>query len=365
MDIQLINIKDQYLSLKNEIDAAVEEVMNSGAYINGFAVKNFEEDAAKYLQVKHAIGCNSGTDALQLLLMAWGIGKGDEVITTPFTFVATSEVISLLGAEPVFADIDENTFNLDVKKIEERITDRTKAIIPVHLYGQSVDMDPLMEIAKKHDIKILEDACQSFGTKYNGKRVSGIGDGAAISFYPTKNLGTHGDGGLVTTNDDETAEKVRLFASHGQPSRYYQDVIGINSRLDAIQAAILNVKLNYIDGWNEARAKNAAYYSEKISGNEIVVPETAEYSTHIFHQYTLRVPNRDDLSEHLQKHKVPHGVYYPVPLHLQKAYAGYGFYEGEFPVCEMMTKEVISLPMHSDLTEEQMNYITEKISDFY
>ena len=217
MDIQLINIKDQYLSLKNEIDSAVEEVMTSGAYINGFAVKRFEENTADFLNVKHAIGCNSGTDALQLLLMAWGVGKGDEVITTPFTFVATSEVISLLGAEPVFVDVDEKNFNIDVSKIEEKISDKTKAIIPVHLYGQSVDMDPLLDLAGKHDIKVLEDACQSFGTRYKGKRVCGLGDGAAISFYPTKNLGTHGDGGLVTTNDDETAEKVRLFASHGQP----------------------------------------------------------------------------------------------------------------------------------------------------
>jgi dTDP-4-amino-4,6-dideoxygalactose transaminase len=365
MQIDLINIKNQYRQLREEIDDAVSGVMESGAYVNGYAVNDFETSVRQLLEVKHAIACNSGTDALQLLLMALDIGPGDEVITTPFSFVATAEVIALLGAKPVFVDIDAATYNLDVDKIAAAISPKTKAIMPVHLYGQAADMDPLLELANAHQIPVLEDAAQAFGARYKGRRVCNFGHGAGMSFYPTKNLGTHGDGGMVMSNDDEIAAKVRFYANHGQRERYYQDAVGINSRLDAIQAAILNVKIKHIDEWNAARRGKAALYNARLAPHGIKIPHVEDYAEHIYHQYTIAVDKRDALAAHLKEKGIPHGIYYPVPLHLQKAYHHGSNHEWRLPVAEKAALEVISLPIHADLSEEQIDFICTAIGEFY
>jgi dTDP-4-amino-4,6-dideoxygalactose transaminase len=297
--------------------------------------------------------------------MALGIGPGDEVVTTPFTFVATAETIGILGAKPVYVDIDPKTYNIDPARIERAITPRTKAIIPVHLYGQPADMDPIMEISRARGIPVIEDAAQAFGASYKGRKVCGIGAIGAISFFPSKNLGCFGDGGMLVTNDLALGERMRVIAAHGSRVRYYHDVLGVNSRLDTIQAAILNVKLKHLDRWNAARRAAAKRYTELFSGSPVTVPFIAPYAEHIFHQYTLRVPNRDALAAFLKERGIPHAVYYPVPLHLQKAFEMAGNREGDFPISEQATREVISLPMHSELTEEQLVYITDALKSFY
>jgi dTDP-4-amino-4,6-dideoxygalactose transaminase len=366
MKIQMVDVKRQYLQHKNEIDQAVLEVMESGQFINGPAVHQLAEDMQAYLGVKYAIPCASGTDALQLALMALDIGPGDEVITTPFTFVATAETIAILGARPVYVDIEENTFNLDPSQIESAITPKTKAIIPVHLYGQSVDMDPMMELAAKKGLAVIEDAAQAVGERYKGKKVCSLGSLGCISFFPSKNLGAYGDAGMVVTNSDQLADKVKMIANHGSRKRYYHDLLGVNSRLDTIQAAILRVKLNYLDQWNDQRRKNAHYYSELLSPLGVVTPFIAEYSDHIFHQYTIQLEEkRDELHQFLNEKNIPNAIYYPIPLHLQDAYIKTsGYKKGDFPISERMSERVISLPMHPDLTREEQEYIVENIKQF-
>jgi UDP-2-acetamido-2-deoxy-ribo-hexuluronate aminotransferase len=365
MKLQMVDVVGQYQKIKTEVDAALHRVLDSGQFILGKDVGEFECAMAGYLGVKHAVGCASGTDALQIAMMALGIGPGDEVITTPFTFVATAETIGILGARPVYVDIDPSTFNIDPAGIERAITPRTKAIIPVHLYGQPADMDPIMAVARRHGIKVIEDAAQAMGAGYKGKKVCGIGDIGCISFFPSKNLGCFGDGGMVATDDAALADTMRVIAAHGSRVRYYHDLLGVNSRLDTIQAAILLVKLRHLDDWNNARNRAAARYSEILRGTPVTVPVVAPYAHHIFHQYTLRAPQRDALAAHLKNANIPHAIYYPVPLHLQKAFAMAGNHRGDFPVTEQAAAEVLSLPMHSELNEEQIMFITGAIQQFY
>ena len=361
LNIQMVDLTTQYKKIKPEIDEAIHRVLDSGHYILGKEVGEFEAAAAKYLGTKHAIGCASGTDALQVAMMALGIGPGDEVVTTPFTFVATTETIVLLGAKPIYVDIDPLTFNIDPAALEAAISPRTKAIMPVHLYGHSVDMDPLTVIARKHGIPVIEDAAQAMGTEYKGKKVGGIGELGCISFFPSKNLGAFGDAGMVVTNDDQLAEKVRIIIMHGSRKRYYHESIGVNSRLDTLQAAILNVKLKYLEQWHEARRNAAHFYNGLFKGSAVKTPFEAPYTRHIFHQYTVRLAQRDKVAEALSQRKIPRAIYYPIPLHLQQAYESVGKPKGSFPVTERAAAEVLSLPIHTELTKEQQRTIASAV----
>lgn len=362
MKIQMVDTHNQYLKIKNEIDKAVLDVIDSSQFIQGPAVKEFEKNAESYLGCSHAIGCASGTDALQIAMMALDIKPGDEIITTPFTFVATAETIALLGAVPVYVDIDEKTYNIDSAKIEEKISSRTKAIIPVHLYGQSCEMDSIMAVAKKHNLFIIEDAAQAMGAEYNNTKLSTIGHIGCISFYPSKNLGAFGDAGMLTTNDDNLASKIRMIISHGSRKKYYHEVLGVNSRLDSLQAAILNVKLKYLDEYCDARRIAAGKYNERL-GNVYQNPFEMPGTKHIYHQYSIRVNNRDKMQAYLAENKIPSMIYYPVPLHLQEAYK-YNNKYGDYPVSEKIAAEIISLPMHTELNDAQIDFICEKIFEF-
>ncbi len=365
MNIQMVDLKRQYLSIKSEIDSAIQEVLDSTQFILGKKVAEFEENAAKYLGVEHAIGVANGTDALQIAMMALGIGKDDEVITTPFTFVATTETIVMLGAKPVYVDIDPESYNIDPKQIKEKITNKTRAILPVHLYGNPAEMDEILSIAKEHNLYVIEDSAQGFGAEYKGKKVCSFGDVACISFFPSKNLGCYGDGGMVVTNNDEIHERVRMIASHGSKVRYVHEILGMNSRLDALQAAILNVKLKYIDEWNQRRIANSKHYNEKLKTlAQVKTPSNKEYSKHIFHQYTIQVENRDELQKYLTSKNIPTAIHYPIPLHLQPAFRGFAI-EGSLPEAEKAAKQVLSLPMHPDLLPEEIEYITNTIKEFY
>lgn len=365
MKLQMVDVVGQYQKIKPDVDAVIHQVLDSGQFIHGKEVGEFECSVAGYLGLKYAVGCASGTDALQIAMMAFDIGPGDEVVSTPFTFVATAETIALLGAKPVYVDIDPRTYNIDPAQIERAITPRTKAIIPVHLYGQPADMDPIMAIARRHNLKVIEDSAQAFGASYKGRKVCSIGDIGCISFFPSKNLGCFGDGGMMVTDDPSLAEKVRMLSAHGSRVRYYHDSIGVNSRLDTLQAAILQVKLPHLDSWNSARRAAALRYNTLLQGTPIITPFESNDGLHIFHQYTVRAPRRDALAEHLKAKGVPHAVYYPVPLHLQKAFAMSGGKMGDFPAAEQAAREVLSLPMHTELTEEQQIYIAGAIKEFY
>jgi dTDP-4-amino-4,6-dideoxygalactose transaminase len=360
----MVDVTGQYRRYQSEIDEAVLSVVQSGAYINGPAVRRFEASMAEYLGVKHAIGCASGTDALQIALMALGIGNGDEVITTTFTFVATTETIALLGARPVYVDIDPRTFNLDVTQIEAKITPRTKAIIPVHLFGQSCDITALMQIAMRHGIPVIEDAAQAVGASWQGEKVCTFGEMSAISYYPSKNLGAFGDAGMITTNDDSLAETLRSIANHGASKTYTHDRLGVNSRLDSIQAAILGVKLQYLDEWNATRSLAARAYDEFFAPHAdlFLTPHVAAGADSIWHQYSLLINgNRAKVVEHLRGHGVPCNIYYPIPLHLQPAYLEYSKGKGEFPVAERTSEQILSLPMHSELSLADVEYIAERV----
>ena len=357
LNIQMVDLVTQYKKIKPEIDDAIHRVLDSGHYILGKEVGEFEVAAAKYLGTRHAIGCASGTDALQVALMALGVGPGDEVITTPFTFVATAETIALLRATPVYVDIDPQTYNIDASLLEAAITPRTKAILPVHLYGHAADMDAIMNVAGKHGIPVIEDAAQAMGADYKGRKVGGIGAMGCISFFPSKNLGAFGDAGMVVTNDDQLADKVRVIIMHGSRKRYYHEVLGVNSRLDTLQAAILNVKIKYLDQWHEARRNSAHFYNKLFKVDGITVPFEAPYTRHIFHQYTLRIKSRNKVDEYLTQKKIPHAIYYPIPLHQQQAFLVNGKQAGAFPVTEQAAAEVLSLPIHTELTEEQQRFI--------
>lgn len=363
MKIPMVDLKKQYDLIKEEINLSIQEVLNSMQFILGKKVSEFENNCASYLGVKHAIACASGTDALQIALMALDIRPGDEVITTPFTFVATAETIAILGAVPVYTDIDERTYNINPAKIEDAITKKTKAIIPVHLYGQSADMDSIMEIADRHDLFVIEDSAQAFGTEYKNKKICGFGNIATTSFFPSKNLGAYGDAGMIFTLDEGLAQKLRMIALHGSKERYIHEVLGINSRMDTLQAAVLNVKLKYIDEWNRARAENAELYCRRLKDADVILPYVAEYSTHIYHQFTIRVKDRIGLQKHLNEKEIPSAVHYPVPLHLQPAFKS-KTRKFNLPVSEKVAAEVISLPMFPELTEEQIDYISSAIIEF-
>ncbi len=365
MKLHMVDVVGQYQKIKPEVDAAVHRVLDSGQFILGKDVGELECQVAGYLGVKYAIGCASGTDALQIAMMALGIGPGDEVITTPFTFVATAETIAILGAKPVYVDIDPKTFNIDPGRIETAITPRTKAIIPVHLYGQPADMDAIMEIARRRGLKVIEDSAQAMGASYKGRKVCAIGDIGCISYFPSKNLGAYGDGGMMVTDREDLSDAMRVIAAHGSKVRYYHERLGVNSRLDTIQAAILLVKLRHLENWNAARQRAAARYDELLKGTPVTPPFIAHYGQHIFHQYTIRAPRRDQLAALLKDRGIPHAIYYPVPLHLQQAYAMSGYTRGDFPVTEKAAEEVLSLPMHTELTEEQQQYIASAIREFY
>lgn len=371
-EIKMVDLKSQYLKIKEEIDSAISKVIDSTAFINGPEVKEFQKDLEAYMGVKHAIACNSGTDALQIALMALDLKPGDEVITSDFTFVATVEVIKLLGLVPVLVDVESDTFNISLVEIEKAITPKTRAIIPVHLFGQSSDIEGVMEIAKKQDLHVVEDLAQAIGAEYhfkNGKKkkVGTIGDIGCTSFFPSKNLGCYGDGGALFTNNDELAKKLRLIVNHGMKVRYYHDSIGVNSRLDTIQAAILKVKLAQLDDYNRARQEAASYYDKAFANHpNLITPYRSENSTHIFHQYTLVTKgiDRASLIEFLQGKGVPAMIYYPVPLHRQKAYQDDRYIDEAFPVTNKLSDSVISLPMHTELSEEQLRLITESVLEF-
>jgi UDP-2-acetamido-2-deoxy-ribo-hexuluronate aminotransferase len=359
----MVDIVGQYKRIQPEIDEAVRRVMESGQFIMGREVGEFESNIQRYLNVSHAIGCASGTDALQVAMMALGIGPGDEVITTPFTFVATVETIALLGAKPVYVDIEPSTFNLDPNGIEKVVTKRTKAIIPVHLFGQPADMDPIIAVAQQARISVIEDCAQAIGAEYKGSKVGTLGTAGCVSFFPSKNLGAYGDGGMIVTTDRHLADRMRMIIAHGSKVRYYHDMLGVNSRLDTLQAAVLNVKLKYLDEWNAKRRASAELYNSLFSGMEIITPAVGP--DHIFHQYTIRVKRRDQLIRHLQERKIPHAVYYPVPLYRQKAFQHLADSQQTYPVTEQVSREVISLPMHTELTPEMQRYVAEAVKEFY
>jgi dTDP-4-amino-4,6-dideoxygalactose transaminase len=371
--IQMVDLRSQYLKIKDEIDAGIQEVIDSCAFVNGPAVKNFQADLEAYLGVKHVIPCANGTDALQVSMMALGLKPGDEVITTSFTFIATAEVIALLGLTPVLVDVEADTFNIDPEAVEKAITPKTKAIVPVHLFGQCANMEALQKIADKHKLFIIEDACQAIGADYiyddgTKKKAGAMGEIGCTSFFPSKNLGCYGDGGAIFTNDDKLAEEMRSVVNHGMKVRYYHDIIGVNSRLDSIQAAVLGVKLKHLDEYADERNRAADYYNNAFQDYpQLKTPVKWDKTTHVFHQYTLQVPeeSRDNLKSWLQEKGVPAMIYYPVPLHLQKAYEDLGYRRGNMPVSEKLSTRVLSLPMHTELNEEQLGYITDQISAFF
>ena len=369
----MVDLKAQYEKIGTHIDIAIKSVLDSTAFIKGPDVRLFEEELQNYMGVKHVVSCANGTDALQLAMMALGLKPGDEVITTNFTFIATAEVVALLGLKLVLVDPDPDTFNISIEAARKAITPKTKAIVPVHLFGQCSDMESIMELAVKHNLFVIEDAAQATGTDYifrDGtiKKAGTIGNIGTTSFFPSKNLGCYGDGGALYTNDDILSKKLRSIASHGMKVRYHHDDIGINSRLDSIQAAILRVKLKYLSQFNSLRKTVADLYDEAFAGcNSISVPDRVPYSSHIFHQYTIRVKNgqRDNLRKFLESKKIPSMVYYPGPLHVQEAYTYLGYKENDFPVTTILCKEVLSLPMHPDMEQEQLDYIILNILQFF
>lgn len=389
MNIPLLDLKKQYSYLQNDIEKRISEILVGGNYINGPYVKKFENNIAKYLEVKHAIGVANGTDALVIIMRALGIGEGDEVITTPFTFFATAEAISIVGATPVFVDVKLADFNIDPEKIEEKITKKTKAIMPVHIFGTPTDMDKINEIAKKNNLKVIEDACQAIGAEYKGKMIGGIGDIAAFSFFPTKNLGTYGDGGLITTNDDNLASICRALKAHGSgvpgeiaynllnglnteveqeeentvytAKKYYNYLIGHNSRLDEIHAGILDIKLAYLDKWNQARINTAKFYDGKLADSEFTLMKLDDENKNVYHMYILQSQNRSETLEKLENDGIATGIYYPVPLHLQKVYKGLGYKEGDLPNAEYLSKRTFAIPVDPEMSEEEKKYIVRKL----
>ena len=367
--IQMVDLKSQYLKIKAEVDAGIEEVISNTAFINGPAVKEFQADLENYLQVKHVIPCANGTDALQIAMMALDLKPGDEVITASFTYVATAEVIGLLGLTPVLVDVYEDTFDINIEAIEKAITPKTKAIVPVHLFGQCADMERIMALAKKHNLFVIEDVAQAIGADYtfsDGKKVKAgtIGTIGCTSFFPSKNLGCYGDGGAIYTNDDVLAKKLRMIAHHGQSVQYVHDVLGVNSRLDTIQAAVLKVKLKHLDEYAAARNKAADYYDNAFAKHpKLKTPVRAKNSTHVFHQYTLRLVGVDRklLREQLAERRIPAMIYYPIPLHEQNAYKSDRFKKEDFPITEKLCATVLSLPMHTEMDEEMLIYITDNL----
>jgi dTDP-4-amino-4,6-dideoxygalactose transaminase len=373
MNIQMVDLKSQYHKIKSEIDLGILNCIENTTFINGPAVKEFQQDFEKYLNVKHVVPCANGTDALQIAMMALDLKAGDEVICPAFTYVATGEVIGLLGLTPVMVDVNPNTFDIELDGLEKYITPNTKAIVPVHLYGQSADMEKIMQFAEKHNLYVIEDNAQAIGSNYtfsNGevKKTGTIGHIGCTSFFPSKNLGCYGDGGAIMTNDDDLASKTRMIANHGQEKKYYHKVLGCNSRLDTIQAEVLKVKLRYLDDYSVARNKMAQYYDDYLNGIEgLEIPKRATNSTHVFHQYTLKVTNgrREDLQKYLESKKIPSMIYYPLPLYKQEAFEQYVSNGFSLPVTEQLCQEVISLPIHTEFNEEISQYIVSEIKQFF
>jgi len=367
MNVPMLDLKAQHQAIKSEVEAAIIEVLESQAFILGPKVKECEAAIARYCSCSHAVGVSSGTDALLIALMAEGIGAGDEVITTPYTFFATAGSVSRTGATPVFVDIDPITYNINPGLIEEKITPKTKAIIPVHLYGQTAEMDPIMAVARKHGLVVIEDAAQAIGSEYNGRRAGSIGDYGCFSFFPSKNLGCAGDGGMVTTNDPARAEKLIVMRAHGSKPKYYHRVIGGNFRFDSIQAAVVNVKLPRLDSWTAGRQANARRYEKLFAQAGLAATVSLPvivHSRHIFNQYVIRAPRRDELMEHLQKNNIGCAIYYPVPLHLQECFAHLGYHEGDLPESEKAARETVAIPVYPELTDEQAAYVVRCIADF-
>ena len=365
MNIPFVDLQTQYQSLKPELDAAVLAVMQRGDFVLGGAVAEFERVFADYCGAKYAVGVDSGYSALELIVRAYGIGPGDEVITAANTFIATTLAISNTGATPVLVDIDPETYNIDPAKIAAAITPRTKAIMPVHLYGQPVDMDPILAIARKHGLRVFEDAAQGAGARYKGRMVGSLGDAAGFSFYPGKNLGAYGDGGAVVTNDAAIAEKVRLLRNIGQKVKYYHEVKGFNHRLDTMQAAVLLVKLPHLDGWNAERRRAAAAYADLLAGLPLVTPTTAGYAEHIFHLYVVRVDNREALMDYLKERGIASGLHYPIPIHLQPAYSELGYKPGDFPITEAYAETILSLPIFPELDDDKVAYVAGAIHNYF
>lgn len=371
-NVPMVDLAGQYQKIKPEVDSAIAEILTNTSFINGPAVKQFTSNLENYLGVKHVIPCANGTDALQVAMMALNLQPGDEVITTSFTFIATAEVIALLKLTPVLVDVDPDTFNIDPAAIEKAITPKTRAIVPVHLFGQVADMDRIMEIAHKHQLYVIEDNAQAIGAEYTSKdgsvkKAGTIGHIGCTSFFPSKNLGCYGDGGAIFTNDDQLAEQLRVVVNHGMKVRYYHDYVGVNSRLDSIQAAILDIKLKRLDEYTKARQYAAEYYNSAFAvSDKLKTPVTAAFSTHVFHQYTLvtHCVNRQQLMDHLQSKGIASAIYYPVPLHLQKAYLDPRYQKGDFPVTEHLCKTVISLPMHTEFDDETLNYVASSVLEF-
>ncbi len=367
----MVDLKNQYLRIKDEIDSAIQRVIDSTAFIQGPEVGEFGQKLSTYLGGTQVVTCANGTDALQIAMMALELKSGDEVIVPVHTYVATAEVIALLNLKPVFVDVDEQTFQIDVSQLESKITARTKAIVPVHLYGQCADMEPILQLAKKHGLYVIEDAAQALGAEYtfsNGSKMKAgtMGTIGTTSFFPSKNLGCFGDGGAIFTHDKVLAGKIKMIANHGQQQKYHHDNVGVNSRLDTLQAAILNVKLNYLDEYTKRRNMVSEYYDRELGGvKEIALPLRSRNSSHVFHQYTIRVNKRNELKSYLEGQGVPTMIYYPLPLHFQKAYQQPGFGEGSFPVTERLSKTVLSLPIHTEMKEEELKFICESIKRFY
>ena len=362
--IRMVDLQGQYLAIKDEINEAIQSILDTSQFIKGKPLANFEGDLCSYLGCKYAVGVGNGTDALQVAFMALGIQPGDEIITSPFTFIATAEAAALIGAVPVFADIDPLTYNINPSLIEDLITPKTKAIVPVHLFGQSADMDPIIKIAKHHGIPIIEDCAQAIGATYKGKKVGYMAEYGTLSFFPSKNLGAYGDGGAILSDNEKLLAQARLIANHGSQKKYHNEVVGINSRLDSLQAAILQVKLKYLDQYIASRQKAAARYDQLLGQHpSITTPYTATDCTHVFHQYTIRVPKRDELSLFLKERKIPHAIYYPVPLHKLPVFSA-SMQHVHLPETDRAAEEVLSLPMHTELTEEQQVYIANTIKEF-
>ncbi|MBS3137396.1 DegT/DnrJ/EryC1/StrS family aminotransferase [Candidatus Woesearchaeota archaeon] len=371
MKIDFVDLKAQYVAIKQEVDVVMQNVINNTSFILGNDVIEFEREFAQFCAAQHCVSVNSGTDALMFALQAAGIKRGDEIITTANTYIATTLAASFLGAKIRFVDCDAETYNIDAAKIEKEITPKTKAILPVHLYGQATDMKQILEIAQKYNLKVIEDACQAHGAEYKGKKVGVFGDASAFSFYPGKNLGAYGDGGAVVTNNSSIAEAITLLRNYGQKIKYHHLVKGTNSRLDTIQAAVLRVKLKRLEQWNDSRRKNAAMYNKLLANLDgIITPAEAKYAKHIYHLYVVRVEsadktkNRDALLEFLKKKEIFAGIHYPIPIHLQPAYAELQQYAGKLPVTEKYSREIISLPMYPELSEEQIRFVCDAVKEF-
>ncbi|UCC66695.1 MAG: DegT/DnrJ/EryC1/StrS family aminotransferase [Deltaproteobacteria bacterium] len=365
MRVPFVDLKAQYDEIKAELLKVIERILKGGVFVGGEEVAGLEEEFARYCGVRFAVGVGSGTEALHLALLACGVGRGDEVVTVPNTFIATTEAITLTGAKPLFVDINPESYTIDTDQLEGVITEKTKAIIPVHLYGQPADMEPILDVAKKYHLKVIEDAAQAHGAKYKGRRIGGFGDAACFSFYPSKNLGAYGDGGAVLTNNEEIAQRVRMLQNHGSREKYSHEIEGLNSRLDALQAAILRVKLPYLDRWNQQRRENASLYDTFLEdAGDVIRPTVREGSTHVYHLYVIRTERRDLLRERLGHRGISTGIHYPLPLHLQPAYSYLGIGEEAYPVTEKVSREILSLPMYPELSQEEIEKVVLEIKGF-